>query len=299
MVASSAAAKAAKSSRASTAASTATTTRASSSSSSSSSARLSSSAAAGGGGGGGGPLPPPVNQAETLQGIPPQFAPKIEAAVERLVTLMCAPGWEQMYEEDGMVAMQKPGSILCVRGDLQMPFGVGPIFDIIMDTSRNAEINPQVASSLKNLSFSPNTATQHLKFKAVWPTSARDLVNLTHWRLLPDGRVVIISFSEKAFDADNPPDAGSVRADLLIGGYVLTPQGNGSTAVCYVVQSDLKGTIPTAVATFVARGQPRIVLNIRAALDKAARSQVLNPIVPGFSGEWSGVERSGVGVGIW
>ena len=230
-------------------------------------------------------LPPPVNLEETLKGIPPQFSAKIEDSVERLVNLIDTPGWEQMYVEDGMVGLQKPGSILCVRGDLQMQFGMCPIFDIIMDTSRNKEINPQVASAQKNQTFSVNTATQHLKFLPVWPTSARDMVNLTHWRLLPDNRIIIISVGEKAFDEANPCDPGTVRAELLIGGYVLTPVGNGCTKVQYVVQSDLKGNIPTVVSSFVSRGQPKVILSIRAALQKAARSTVLNPLIPTFAGE--------------
>jgi len=230
-------------------------------------------------------LPPPVSLEETLKGIPPQFSAKIEDAVERLVSLIDTPGWEQMYVEDGMVGLQKPGSILCVRGDLQMQFGMSPIFDIIMDTSRNKEINPQVASAHKNQTFSVNTATQHLKFLPVWPTSARDMVNLTHWRLLPDNRIIIISVGEKAFDEANPCDPGTVRAELLIGGYVLTPVGNGCTKVQYVVQSDLKGNIPTVVSSFVSRGQPKVILSIRSALQKAARSTVLNPLIPTFAGE--------------
>jgi len=225
-----------------------------------------------------------VYPAETLRDIPAQFSDKIERAVERLVGLISGPGWEQMYDEDGLVAMQKPGAIICVRGDVQMPYGISPIFDIIMDTSRNSEINPQVSSAHKTKCFSPNTAVQHLKFKPVWPTAARDMVNLTHWRLLSDQRLVIISFAEPAFDAANPPDKGATRAELIIGGYVITPQGNGSTNVKYVVQSDLKGSIPSAVATFVSRSQPRILLNIRALLDKTARQAPLDPIIPSFHG---------------
>jgi hypothetical protein len=110
------------------------------------------------------------------------------------------------------------------------------------------------------------------------------MVNLTHWRLLPDQRLVIISFAEPAFDEANPPDKGATRAELLIGGYIITPQGNGSTNVKYVVQSDLKGSIPSAVATFVSRSQPRILLNIRTLLDKAARLAPLDPIIPSFQG---------------
>lgn len=230
-----------------------------------------------------GAMEAPVCPEITLRGIPAQFSAKIESAVVRLVALISAPGWEHMYDENGMKALQKPGGVICVRGEITMPFAMGAVFDVIMDTAKNTEINPQVASAFKTRCFSPNTAVQHLKFKPVWPTAARDMVNLTHWRLLPDNRIVIISFAEKAFDDANPLDAGACRAELLIGGYILTPRSN-ATDVKYVVQSDLKGAIPAAVAAFVSRSQPRIILNIRTILEKAAKTTTLSKGVPTFLG---------------
>jgi hypothetical protein len=41
------------------------------------------------------------------------------------------------------------------------------------------------------LEFDAHTTLDHLVFKQVWPTSARDFVNLTHWRVEEDGTVII------------------------------------------------------------------------------------------------------------
>lgn len=34
----------------------------------------------------------------------------------------------------------------------------------------------------------------------VWPTAVRDFCNISHWRMLPDGRIVFVAFSEKFDD---------------------------------------------------------------------------------------------------
>ena len=61
------------------------------------------------------------------------------------------------------------------------------------------------------------------------------MVTTEHWRLLEDGRVVIASFSENR-DAEVPLEDGVVRAELLMGGYVLQPLSPSETMVHYVVQ---------------------------------------------------------------
>jgi hypothetical protein len=68
----------------------------------------------------------------------------------------------------------------------------------------------------------------------VWPTSARDFTNVVHWRQLTNGSIVIVSFSEKLEDL-KPIEDGTIRAELILGGYVLKSTFTG-TSVNYVVQ---------------------------------------------------------------
>ena len=51
--------------------------------------------------------------------------------------------------------------------------------------------DPQLDYGDQILEFDAHTTLDHLVFKQVWPTSARDFVNLTHWRVEGDGTVVI------------------------------------------------------------------------------------------------------------
>jgi hypothetical protein len=60
------------------------------------------------------------------------------------------------------------------------------------------------------------------------------MVNIAHWRLLNDGRVVIVAFSEK-FDDIKPPCDGHVRAEAILGGFLFTPCAEG-TKIQYLVE---------------------------------------------------------------
>jgi hypothetical protein len=207
-----------------------------------------------------------VNPTETKLNIPDEFSSSIEKAVSAMLSAVqpSASGWEPIFEKKGVTARKRPGGVICVRGDSLLPFSLGEIFCMIQNAEHFADINPQIGSSKVIKTYSSNTYVQYIKFKQIWPTAARDFLNITHWRLLGDNRIVIISFRDrhtKFAEID-----GVVRGDLILGGYVLTPSPQG-TLVQYLVQSDLKGTIPSSVVTFVSYTQPMIVANLRKILE--------------------------------
>jgi hypothetical protein len=70
----------------------------------------------------------------------------------------------------------------------------------------------------------------------MWPVSGRDFVDLSHWRLLADGTIVVISFSSK-FDDLKPPQSGLVRGETATAGYILKPaKSSGGTEVHFLVE---------------------------------------------------------------
>ena len=215
-------------------------------------------------------IPLPMSPTETYEGLTPELKNKIERAVAMLVEAVDvnAPNWEPLFEKNGVSAFKRPGEQVCVRGDAILPFGIPAIFKLIVTASRACSINPQIVSSTNVRQISTNTNIQYLQFKQVWPTTARDFCNLTHWRILSDYRVLIFSTSHEAEEA--PELSAFVRGELIIGGYVLTPTPTG-TLIQYVVQSDLKGNIPKSVRNIVSSTQPLIVANIRKVLEEDAK----------------------------
>ncbi len=91
-------------------------------------------------------------------------------------------------------------------------------------------------------------------------------MNLAHWRQFNDGSVIVFAFAEK-FDDLRPPSDNPIRAEMPIGGYLLVPNPEG-TKVTYVVQTDLKGSLPSSIVNFVSTSQPTILLTMKRMLDK-------------------------------
>lgn len=213
-------------------------------------------------------VPWTTNPSEVMKGTPGKYATKIENAVNAIQVALSptAEGWQPLFEKNGVIAKRRPGSIITVRGDGMAYHPLHKVFALLLDHDRSSEYNSQIAEDRNLQSYSRHSSFQYLKFKQVWPTAQRDMCNISHWRIMPDNRVVIVSFTE---EADNlcPLEDGIIRANLILGGYILTATAAG-TAIQYIVQSDLKGTIPASVANFVANSQPMNVANLCKVLDK-------------------------------
>jgi len=144
------------------------------------------------------------NPDATLENIPGKYSAKVESAVETILSCLgTTEGWEQLYERKGLVAYKRSGitgSAVCVRGDYLIPLDILAIFALIYDIKRANLRDPQLNVFEVKHNYSIHTTVQYLKYKQVWPTAVRDFCNISHWRLLPDGRVVFVAFSEKFDD---------------------------------------------------------------------------------------------------
>ena len=219
------------------------------------------------------------NPEETLRNIPPGILSKLEVAVAKLLSAVEAdsPGWEFLFDKNGVTAHKLPGEVICVRGTSLIPFNLCDIFGLISDDSRKCDINPQTLLGKVLKPFNRNTGISYLQFKKVMAVASRDFCNVSHWRYLTDGRLVALSFSDEHNDLC-PIQDGIVRGNLVFGGYVMKPTPQG-TQLTYVVQSDLKGSIPQYVLNFVASNQPLIVANVRKLLEDD-RKKSGKPLVP-------------------
>jgi hypothetical protein len=210
----------------------------------------------------------PVSPDLTLTHIPEKYALKIEYAVETLVDLVSPQSstqWKSLFEKNGVIAFKRPGSVVCIRADSLLPLSLLDIFSLLMNDTKQKEIDMSIKSTKRLKSFSENTSLMYTRYKQVWPLTVRDFCNLVHWRLLPDGTVVIAAFSEK-FEDLCPLEDGILRGELILGGYVLrqTPKG---TQCHYVVQVDLKSTLPASVINLLSSIQPMNLANIRTYLE--------------------------------
>lgn len=135
------------------------------------------------------------------------------------------------------------------------------------------------------------TKIDHALYKRLLFVSARDFCMVTHWRVLPDGTLIIAAVSIE--DDRCPVMRGVERATTILGGWIIKPQGpEGLSSHCtYMVNTDLgvsggggglrgalgclgcsrrltacatshQGSIPTMVVKKVTSAQPLLVANI-------------------------------------
>ena len=76
--------------------------------------------------------------------------------------------------------------------------------------------------------------------------SSREFVTLSHWRVLPDGRLVV--FATDTTHPDVAPSKGAVRGKLVVSGVSLTPRPDGKSCACvFLIRTDLSGSLPSVV----------------------------------------------------
>lgn len=216
---------------------------------------------------------PFVNAESTLSGLPPAFVDRIEDAIDRLLVLAARTTWTDLFEDSGLHARKLDGAQLTVRGDMNLAYSMNNVFRMCVDGKFLPIINPQVEETRQLSTFSPHSFSSHIVFKPVWPTAVRDMVNLNHWRVLADGRIIIVSFNCEDYETECKVHPDHVRADLNIGGYILTPQ-KASTLITYIVSTDLRGYIPTSVSNFVLKSQPSLLLNLQKYLNAKEKEKL-------------------------
>ena len=182
-----------------------------------------------------GKLPPPQNADLTRSHIPEKYSVKVERAVQRVLQLCSSDnGWSTLFEKDGIHAKKKAGAVVCVRADMVLPFSMLDVFSLLINESRQKEIDPSLKYCKRLKYFSDNTFVEHSRYKQVWPHPPRDFCNLVHWRILSDGTVVFLKFSEK-FEDLCPLEEGIVRAELILSGFVCRMTSKG-TACSFILQ---------------------------------------------------------------
>lgn len=186
----------------------------------------------------------PLQKSLTLANLSDELIVRIEKLIEKILsfTLNCNEEWIPMFERNGVIGMKRPGSgLICVRGETILPYTIPEIYGLISMPDKRKELDPQLDTYTRMKEFSYHTGTEHLLFRAVWPTAPRDFCNITHWRLLKNGTFITIGFGDHIPEC--PEQDGVVRGNLLIGGYVMQPV-KGGTRIFIVVQVIISFTFP-------------------------------------------------------
>ncbi len=111
----------------------------------------------------------PLHIHDTLANLPCDVASKIDLAVNSLVSSIAtnAPGWEPLFEKNGITALKRPGAVICVRGDGVLPFALPDVLSMLLNLEKMRDFNAQLLSAKLLMTFSATSGVQVLKFKQV------------------------------------------------------------------------------------------------------------------------------------
>ncbi|KNE63063.1 hypothetical protein AMAG_08229 [Allomyces macrogynus ATCC 38327] len=126
-------------------------------------------------------------------------------------------------------------------------------FDFLNDIEKRPEWDDMTEGASIVEQLSPTTRVQHIKIKAIWPTSARDLLLLSHWRRLSPSTMLACTTS---VDHTSVPEApGVVRMWAECAGQLcerVVVNGIEKTRVLQIADGDPKGWVPKSILTMVA-----------------------------------------------
>lgn len=210
---------------------------------------------------------------ETRAFIPADVAAKLERLGQLTIESVDATsaGWEPLVDKSGVLAKKRSGHMIHIKAETEVPYAIYDVFSLLTDLKRQLELDNTRASHERLKDISMHSWVDYISTKPVWPTSPRDMVNFVNWRVLNTGQILLVGFSHELYQSLRPPKEGTVRADMVVGSFLLTSIPSG-TKIQYLLQTDLKGSIPATVVSFACSSQAMFLANFRKVMDKDSKA---------------------------
>ena len=149
---------------------------------------------------------------------------------------------------------------------------------ILLDPTYSKQLDDMLDKMILVQSIQDHVQLMHLKYKAVWPTSARDFCALNVFGQY--NKTTFLHAATSVVDPRVPEDRGCVRGDVLSGGYIIEtcPGQAGLSRVTYVTQVDLKGNVPAFIVNKICESQPQCVNHFRHIAEAEFAKLKRNPV---------------------
>ena len=205
-----------------------------------------------------------MEAAENWEAVQQQIQAKTPTLLQEMMSLEDNyEGWEDLgtiKEIEGTRLMTESG-LYVVRAKGIIPASPEAIFALVSDLDRKKQWDPMFVEGRVVKEFSPEVKVNYQRFYAPWPVSHRDFVFMSVLRREPDGTIV---FAGSSIDIPSLPDvSGLVRGEMVRGGFILRPHGEGETRVTYIVHVDPRGMLPTMIVNKFQKSQTANVYKIK------------------------------------
>lgn len=166
--------------------------------------------------------------------------------------------WESVYlasEPPSVQVFRSLENQFCYKILAELDCSPRLAYQFLCDILSRPSWDPMTASTRIIKQLSPTTRIQYLRTNPVWPTSARDMVLLSHMREMGDGSLLNVTQSVDGKDWGVADVSGVVRMIAGVAGQIVFSV-KGQPEKCKIVQilnGDPMGWIPKSV---VSKGSP-------------------------------------------
>ena len=182
--------------------------------------------------------------------------------------------WNQVSDRNGMQIYSQDTSasgLRTVRSEGKFEFPAYLVADYCCDAEIRCEIDPIFKEAKQVEDIGAGLVYEYARMRGTFVFSDRDFCTIRYRKEEADGRVIIVAVSRE--HPDCPEASGAVRAEIVIFGYVVTPEKDDpeKCTAQLVMQGDLKGNIPTMLANqaILINGKFLHKLNKRLKADSA------------------------------
>ena len=149
----------------------------------------------------------------------------------------------------------------------EFDFSVEELILIVMSQDAFLKVNPVLEKIYSIEEVSHSDIIFYLKIKKILLIASRDFVGITRRFTRPDGTQSIVVYSVDYSDSPTPND-GTIRAEMIIGGWHFIPLGENKTKAINFSINDYKGNIPKFALNMGASTQATVFKNLRDMMAK-------------------------------
>ena len=185
------------------------------------------------------------------ENVPEQYLKLLDEEYKELMEINKSNGWKHIMNENKVNVYQREHKgMLCGKGEgiIENVNTLATIsFLKLLNRRKEWDVMLDETNTKILVNYNKHCMISRSCFKKVFPTSARDFVTINQTRYLGDGKFVVLS---KSITTPLCPEVnGIVRAQLILGGFIISPTGpnNASSNVIYITQANLNGYIPSSI----------------------------------------------------
>lgn len=156
--------------------------------------------------------------------IPPQYWARIERATFTAVSIVPAcRNWKMVQSFDGLTirTAQSSNHFLSAFGEICLDYSTTEIFSVIVDPRYASVLHGRQKVHEITACFSTHSWFEYIAYDQPL-VSGRDFSVMVHWRLLDDGTIVIVYFSD-VLDEFPETIEGFVRCKVVLSAVLISP----------------------------------------------------------------------------